>query len=353
MYGNLSVLDTLRNSNQTVLQFGEDNAFEIINELLTLHNEGMEELLSTFVEVTNERMFSFGTSDEMEMRRVDEFGARDTQKVTGGQNLGLPLYLHQIAIGWTKKAFQNMSTARLAAQFTAANDADVRNINREIRRALFTPTNNLTYTDRLVDRVKLELRALLNADGQEPGLGPNGEVFDGSTHTHYTASAALDATALTGLINNVREHGGSGDLVVFISRANEATVRGLTGFQPYVDSRIVQGANATYAEGDLDMVNIDNRAIGIFDAAEVWVKPWMFANYQVCMRIGDEKPLALRVRNGTLSAGPGALTIDAEHDHYPLRAQFMEREFGIGVRRRDRAAVHYSNGVTYVAPTIP
>jgi hypothetical protein len=112
MYGNLSVLDTLRNSNQTVLQFGEDNAFEIINELLTLHNEGMEELLSTFVEVTNERMFSFGTSDEMEMRRVDEFGARDTQKVTGGQNLGLPLYLHQIAIGWTKKAFQNMSTGR-------------------------------------------------------------------------------------------------------------------------------------------------------------------------------------------------------------------------------------------------
>ncbi len=141
MYGNISVLDTLVNSNQTVVQNGEENAFEVLDEVLTAHNEVLEEMLGMLVTYTNERLFTYGSSDNMQMRRVDEFGAVDVQKVTGGQNLGLPLYLHQVSIGWTKKAMQNISTQRLAAQFVAANDADVLNINREVQRALFTPSN--------------------------------------------------------------------------------------------------------------------------------------------------------------------------------------------------------------------
>lgn len=352
MYGNIKVLDTLISSNQTVAQFGEQNAFDVINEVLQAHNELVQEMIGDFASITTERLFTYGTSDAMEMRRVDEFGAVDTQKVAGGQNLGLPLYLHQIAVGWTRKAMQQMTTERLAAQFVAANDADVLNLNRELRRALFNPINNLGYIDRLIDQVNLEIRALLNGDGQQPGVGLNGETFAG-THTHFTATASLTAAAMTGLVENVREHGVDGQLTLFIARADETAFRALPGFQPYVDARIVQPTTATFAQGDLELIDIDNRAIGIFGPAEVWVKPWVPATYQVAIDLGaSDRPLGLRVRDGNFAVGPGALSIAAEHDHFPLRAQFMEREFGLGVVNRDKAAVHFSGGATYTAPAI-
>lgn len=188
MQGNLTVLDSLISTNQTIAQFGEQNAFDIIAEALQMHNETMQELLGIFGEFTQERIFGYGGSSSMVMRRVDETGAVDVQKGAAGQTLSLPLYLYQIAIGWTRRGFEKMTTARLAAQFQLANDADINNANKEIRRALFNPTNNLNYIDRLTDNVKLELRALLNADGFEPPLDPNGNPINGNTHTHYMLS---------------------------------------------------------------------------------------------------------------------------------------------------------------------
>lgn len=350
-YGNLRVLDTLISSNLTVQEFGEENAFDAINQALIAHNNELQEVLSLFCDITSERMYAFGTTDSMEMRRVDEFGAVDTQKVRGGQTLGLPLYLHQVAVGWTRKAFQQITAARLAAQFTAANDADIRNINREIRRALFKPTNNLLYIDRLTDQVNLELRALLNADGQEPPLGPNGETFDGSTHTHYLGSATLTTTHIDNILDTVREHGVLGDLVLFIARGNESAFRLLTGFEPYTDPRIIPALADSRADGTLDMVNVNNRAIGIYGGAEVWVKPWVPTNYQAVLDINaTEKPLGLRTPSGSLAAGAGALNIAAEHEHYPLRANWMEREFGVSALNRHRAAVGQSNNATYTIP---
>lgn len=352
MYGNLRVLDTLIGNNTPVLNFGEDKAFDLIRQALEAHNAELQEILSTFCFMTSERIFAFGTSDNMEMRRVDEFGAVDTQKVRGGQTLGLPMYLHQVAVGWTRQFLRRTSVDRLAAQYIAANDADIRNLNREIRRALFKPTNDLAYLDRLVDNVNLEVRALLNADGQEPPLGPNGETFDGSTHTHYLANATLTNAYLNGLLDTVREHGISGRPVIFINRAQEATVVLLTDFNRYVPVNIVQSQTTQYATGaSLDLDNINNRAIGIFNGAEVWVKPWVPANYQAVLDVeGTDKPLGLRTENGSLTTGAGALTIAADHEHYPLRAQWMEREFGIGAVERHKAAVGYSAGASYVIP---
>lgn len=351
MYGNISILDTLKNANQTVAAFGEEAAFEVLSEVLSAHNVLMNEMLDLFVEKTNERLFISGTVDTMEMRRVDESGAVDVQKVGDTQNLGLPLYLNQIAVGWTRKGFQQMSTARLAAQFVAANDADVRGIYRDVQLALFTPTNNLNYKDRLVDNVKLELRALLNGDGFEAPYGPGGVAFP-SNHTHYTASATLTEAAALATINNVVEHGLSGEVLYFVSQADEATVRGFANFKPYVDNRINQPTTSEYATGrNLDMVNVTNRAIGILGAAEVWVKPWIRASYQAAVDLGgSSKPLGLRTRSGDFTTGPGALTIAADHEHYPLRAQWMEREYGLGVINRFKAAAHYSGGATYVVP---
>jgi hypothetical protein len=244
------------------------------------------------------------------------------------------------------------TAGELAGQYVAARDADMRAIYRNMKRAIFVPTNNLTYLDRLQSNVVLPLRALLNADGTGIPNGPNGETFDGATHTHYLATAALVAANVSSLIETVVEHGTAGMVRLYINRAQEAAIRAMPNFQPYIDARITPASTTSRANGALDMVNLGNRAIGTFDAAEVWIKPWIVAGYLFAFDFrSTQKTLCFRTRTGQ-PTGLGALAIAADHEHYPLRAQHMEREYGIGVFNRTNGAVLFAGGGSYVSPVI-
>lgn len=348
-FGTLNTLDTLAASQQSIAAFGEDNAFTAIQAALDAHNNIMQDAMGALVETTTDRLRRYGGADNMSMDEVDEFGRGDAQKITAGANVGFPLRLFDVSVQWTRKFFQNATGAELASQFTAVTDAHRKRVVREVKKALFTPTNNTTYVDRLKDNVVLPLRALINADSQVIPIGPNGEVFDGATHTHYIARVgALAATDITAVLTLVREHYATGNEFLYINQASEAAVRGFTAnFTAYVDARIVPASTAQVARGDLPPFNLYNRAIGIFDGAEVVVKPWIPANYMVAW-IDTVKPLALRER----TPGSSALMIAAEDEAYPLRAKTLESEFGVGVWQRAGAAVLYTGGTSYVAPTI-
>jgi hypothetical protein len=95
------------------------------------------------------------------------------------------------------------------------------------------------------------------------------------------------------------------------------------------------------------MMNIYNRAIGVFDTAEIWVKPWVPSSYLFAFNPAQRKPLARRTRD----AASGNLRIAAELETYPLHAQFMEREFGLGVQERTNGAWLYTGNATYAAPS--
>lgn len=345
--GTLHTLDTLASSQQTVVEYGEDNAFEAIDDALQAHNEIMEEMVSELADVTTDRQRRYGSVDEMEMEETDEYGTPDAQKVSAGATVGFPLRNYSIAVQWTRKYFQNATGEEFAKQFVAATTADIRRRQRELKRAIFTPTN-YTFTDKLVDHVSLAVKALANADGAAIPLGPQGQTFDASTHQHYLATASFVEANLVTLCETVIEHFNSGEARLCINRAQEATVRGFSKFVPYVDSRIIPGANTTEARGTLDPINLYDRAIGVFDGtAEVWVKPWVPAGYVFCYLKGQQKPLVLRVRR----VGEG-LVIAADDESHPLRARVLERENGFAVWNRVNGAVLYTGGGAYVAPTI-
>jgi hypothetical protein len=346
-YGTLATLDTLATTQQTVVAYGEDKVFEEISALLDAHNVLMEEKMRDLVERTTDRLRRYGTREQMEMEEIDEYGTPEAQKVTAGANLGFPLRMYGIAVQWTRKFFQNATVAELTAQFVAAQEADVRNLDRAIKQALFKPTN-YTFTDRLIDRVELPVKALINADSTTVPLGPNGEVFDGATHTHYLANATLTEAAVESLLETVVEHYATGQVMLYINRAQEAGIRAMTGsFTAYLDTRIIPGSGVTRANGALDQTQLYNRAIGIFDQAEVWVKPWVPANYLLAWVKGAPKPLAYRERN----AGSGNFMIAFEDEVHPLRARAMEREFGIAVNERTSAAILEVGDGTYTEPT--
>lgn len=346
-YGTFSVLDTLAASQQTVAQFGEDNAFSAVDAALAAHNRIQQELLGAFVETTSDRLRRYGGVDAMSMDEIDEFGTPDVQKITAGSNVGFPLRKFSIALQWTRTAFQVMRANELAANVNAAFTADEKRIIREIKRAIFTPTNS-TYLDRYVDNVQLPVKALVNADSAPLPLGPNGETFNAATHTHYLGTASFVAADLTTLIETVLEHYNTGQPMMFINRAQEATIRGFTGFTAYLDARIIPASGTQSAQGNLDAVNLYDRAIGIFGGAEVWVKPWMPAGYVFATIQGQPAPLVFRTRDG----GSGNLELVFEDENHPLRARVWEREFGVGVWTRTNGAVLDTAHSSYTAPTI-
>lgn len=357
MYGTLTTLDDLRDSTQSIQDFGEDNLAERLNTALRFQNQAMQEAVADFATVTNERQLAYGGGgDDFEMQEMDQNGTPDAQKTTAAGNIGLPLRFYGVAVQWNRHFVINTSVASVLKQMDAGAAADARNVTKQIRNALFTPTNNLSYVDMLqAPNLTLELRALLNADGIEIPNGPNGEEFDGDTVTHYFAESTLSENGLTTALDAVMAHGVVGSMAIYINRADEAAVRGFDAFTPYVDARINVPLTEQTAQGALDTNNPTDRAIGIFAGAEVHVKPWVPSDYQLIFDRGggNEKVLGIRTRGGTMGgdAYNGGFGLLFENENFPIRARAMGREFGAGVINRHMAAVNYSGGGTYTAPS--
>jgi hypothetical protein len=336
---------------QSVAEYGEEAVTKVLQDDLAVHNELVQDLVGTFADPTTDRQRVTGASVSGQMYEVDEYGRGPTQKDQGGTTVAFPLRKFQIALGWTANFMRIKTPADLADQQLGVEKAHLRRIQFEFKRALLKPTN-ATFRDHLVDNVDLGVKALYNADGAPIPEGPNGETFDGATHTHYLFNDGLDTTAVDALIATVVEHGYGGEVVIFINQGNEAAWRGLTGFTPFVDPRFIQGTADTHVNRPVDITRLDNRAIGYYGAATIWVKPWMVLDYCFCFDISSSlKPLVFRERPGSSMQG---LQIAAEIPMYPLYAKYMEAEFGLGVWNRGNGAVlYYATGaVAYVEPTL-
>jgi hypothetical protein len=346
--GTYDISSLLSFRQQTAADFGLDTIAEVLASDLAAWNQTVTEMVQEMAEVTTDRQRVYGTSHAGEMQEVDEYGKASTQKAEVGDTVGFPLRLMQYNLGWTAKYLQVATPADLAAQQIAAQDAHWRRIQKEIKRAIYGATN-YTFRDHLIDNVELNIKRFVNADGAGVPNGPNGEVFDPDTHTHYDAINGVTANALTAAINDVIEHGHGGAVKVGINKADESAVRALSGFVAYPDPRIVYRATDTPGQ-TLDISRLDNRAIGIFGGAEVWVKSWVLDNYYFVWDSQDvNKPLAFRQRTQETLQG---LRLAASNIDYPLYVDFMEAEFGLGVWTRTNGLVLYTGGSSYVSPTI-
>jgi hypothetical protein len=350
-FGTLTTFDTLQSqavANLSIAQFGEDRAFDAIEDALIAHNNLLRDSMADFVEPTNDRLRRYGGPDSMSMEELDEFGSADAQKITAGSNIGFPLKFFGIALQWTRLFFQNALASELAAQVTASQDADVKNIHRQLKLAIFNPVD-YTFSDKRIDRVNLPVKALINADGAPIPIAPDGTIFDGTTHTHYLTTTSLSSTDLTALTETVIEHFLDGSVMVMINRAQEIGIRGMNGFTAYLDARLLAPTTALAAPYTaLDPAQLTNRAIGVYGAAEVWVKPWIPAGYIVAVHQGSgDKALAMRTRPGS-----GDLELLYDFEEHPLRARSLGREFGFGVWNRVAAAVLQVGTSTYTAPVI-
>jgi hypothetical protein len=347
-YGTYSTLDVLESSQQSVVEFGVNNAWESINVTLLAHNRMIAQMQGELWVATTDTRRAYGSGDTKVMEELDQFGAPSAQKGAAGVTVDFPLRRYGAGVQWTRQSLEMMSTQQLASDFKLTMDADRLNVINAAKRALFTGTN-YTFVDTLgrPAGVSLAVKALVNNDGAALPVGPNGEAF-ATSHTHYLANATLTAAALTNLVTTVQEHYNTGMPVLIFHNADEATVRALTGFNALVDARIRQADTTAYVTGALDMANLYDRMIGTFGAAEVWIKPWGVANYALVYMRG----VPALVMRQPVFAPAGDLRGVSEVDGHPLYARTYERQAGFGAWNRTAAAVLYFAGGSYVAPTI-
>lgn len=345
--GTYDISSLLAAKNASAVEFGLDTIAATLAADNTNYNAMVQSALADLVATTSDRQRVAGSSVGGDMMEADEYSRVPTQKDVPSYLMGFPLRKMQWATGWTSQWIKKATPADFAIKQQAAQGADLRRLRYELTKALFFPTNT-TFIDLNVDKASLSVKALINADSSAIQSGPNGEAFDGASHTHYNANGTLTAAAIQALIDDVVEHG-FGQVKVFINVANEAAFRLLAGFVGYLDPRVSINANANQAnQTRLDITRMDNRPIGIFGAAEVWVKPWIPANYAAAADTSTaQKPLVMRTDSPDLG-----LHIEAQLDTHPLHAQYFEHQYGFGAWNRLAAAVlEFDNGA-YGAPTL-
>lgn len=388
--GGSDTLGTLRAANGTnVWTYGMDLTFQGISTYLAANEVITREEMSFFCSApTTDLVRAWGgyAGGGMFMEELGPDGKPAAQKIAVNNTVGFPLRRYGIGLRWNRVYFENHSPADMVAQLTAIQTADTRNLRLEIIRSLMGDTNtpaprgttNYVFHDRFGKMQYLGVKKLLNADGTAIPVGPNGEIFDGTTHTHYnyssvawpTSDAAGAGTAdtkgtdMTVLTRNVREHyAGSEDLFILINVANENDFYTMTGFQKLVPGNTVPSVNVDRAAGILNVNSIGMRYIGNFNGAPVWVKPYIPKDYVFTFYpSGVEPPIVMRIPEapqnfGTPGSGfnmPGSLRLVQTADH-PLYAEAMEREFGMGAWNRWNGAVMHIGNATavYTAPAVP
>lgn len=350
MTGTHDISHLIAARDQSIVEYGQNRIAEILGRDLAAHNALVMDILTGLCEGTTDRQRRYGGSISGQMVEVDEYGRSPTQRAVTGSTVGFPMRLFQFAVGWTEKWMQNHTPADMAMMTIQAQNAHLAALHREIRKALYL-TANYTFRDFLVDNVDLPVKRLVNADGMAIPNGPFGDEFNAATHTHYLARAggSLAGSDVTRAIDTVAEHRRGTDIKIAINKADETAWRVLLGATNlYPDPRIVYRASDTPGM-TLDQTQTDNRAIGIYGSAEVWVKPWAIANYPFVWDANGPKPLGFRQRTTESQQG---LRIAATLNTFPLHAEYMEAEFGVGVSERTNGAVLYTGDTTYADPTI-
>lgn len=349
--GLLSLDDLLSRRDISPVELGLDTIEASLSADMEIHNRLTNDAVSIFADITDDRRRRYGVGSAIKFSKADEFNRAHTQKAVTGSVVEFPMDGFQAAVGWTAAFFREKTVADMAMTQKAVQTGHVQGIRTELQRAIYGATN-YTFTDYRVDNLDLGVKRFLNADGAPIPLGPNGETFNAATHTHYLFSDGLTEAGADALLATVLEHHQNGKPVIFINLADQADWEALPKFKEYKDPRLVLAVTDT--DVPIQRSNpyqTNDKPIGLYGAAEIWLKPWALASYAVCVDLQAQKPLVARVRKGKTSI---ELRTVAENVLFPLQAQYMESEYGFGVYTRTNGAVlyHADAAVAYVEPTL-
>lgn len=357
MYGASTVFDTTVARTMPIGEYGEDNAYENIQAFYKAHSDYVKQMLSSLVDQHDKPVRSYGDTNTKTVEEVDEIGTPLPQRKSTRFDQGFSLRRFKISDAWTEDFMERATVGDVEQEAVATITADLRLVKWKIQQALFTATNS-TFNDRWGPQpnIALPVRAFYNADGGPIKVGPQGQTFDGTSHTHYAYNATLTEAAVDALLLLIYEHNGQQDgLRLLIPKAAAATFATFSKFVADQPASYVFQVTDTKTMTPLDVVSRFDREIGTYDSnVRVCIREFMPTYYIFAHSMQAEKPLAIREPTiGVGSKRQRGLYMYARHQSWGLASVEHRHDFDINVLNRcNGALLYYNSGSAYTAPTI-
>ncbi len=347
IYGLLGIQDR----DTTVDSVGQLAIFDAINTIVARQEAETNLATQIFVEdeTTNylERYYLPSGGMMQQATRLTRPGA---VKPVNSWDVNYDLLDFRDQVGWDDVSYAYMSVGKLDAVVQGIANRHVNTVRFQILRHLLNKTND-TFVDEI--RGSLTIRRLANADGTvfPATLGTTADL---ASHSHYagsnyaTASISDTNNPINTIKDNLYEHFGLGQVVVFINNAERAKIEALTAFVPRTRINVIPGSNTTVL--DTGLPNVPGEVIGSINDVLISEWRWIPATYMLGLDISQGGPLKRRV---DMPASLRGFRLVAKEYDFPLEESFWRDRFGFGVGNRlNGVAMQMVASTTYTNPTL-
>lgn len=346
IYGLLGIEDR----DTTVDSVGQRAVYEATTEILNRHNADVAAAGATFVQETTtdyqEVYYLPGGGMMQKSTRLTRPGA---VKPIGSYTVAYDLEDFRDQLAWDDVALAYMSLAKYNVALQNITMRHLNTVRFSILKHLLNPTN-ATFTDEI--RGSLTIRRLANTDGTTfpPVIGSD----SGADDNHYL-SAGYATSAISSTNNpfpvvreELAEHFGVGDPVMFINQAERPKIEALPDFIPISTAQVQEGSATPTVSGA--PTGIPGRVIG--RANDVWISEWrwMPATYSLTIDLMQPSPLIKRIDVPTSIKGRGVLELVAEQMEFPLTESYWRCREGYGVANRLNGVAMFFSASAYSAP---
>lgn len=300
-----------------------------------MYNEVEWGLLKRFVRETSKESVRIWQRN-MEFVTAAEGYLETWQKIRATEIM-LPLEEFEIGFAFTKKAIQDSTAGELKETQAEALRADQRLLaKRFFFRTLIPGTGALRATA----SVGWWDANMASGDGAAPPSW-KGNSFT-VTHQHYTTSGAADIALndLTSLKRNIREHGYSGPLFLFMNSLQVQECEDLAGWTTAMTPNTIVETVATQGF----------EAIKQFQGFTVIQDDWIPENYLLAIE-AKIRPITMRLPLNRTAQG--LKLWEGPYSAYPLQEAYYSHRFDMAVCHRGAGAVmeitadtDYSNPIT-------
>lgn len=328
-----------------------------INAALGAFNASLygDPLFSSLVSYTDQPEVEYNVGGSAGVERHTEYGRPDAQRATTEGHM-LPLVAWDRGLGWTWDYLKRARMAQIRADIALAvrdlsDNWRVQLLSRVLKRGDDSGVANGLGTSGYSPGFATAA-ASTSVDFVPPAWG--GTTFT-SAHEHYIAIAggAFTQAVFQDIRAEMREHGHQPPYEVWVSVADEITIRGLTGFVPVAQQMVNYGNTTTLATFQAES---DERSgsyyIGMYEDCRIRVVPGMPQYYAFAFKsygMNDPRnPLRVRLEKGVMRPQFVAMTDPrAGNATYPIQYLMLYGEFGVGVGDRTNGTPRYVNNASW------
>lgn len=327
-------------------------AYEVINDYAARTEQELNEALRVFVQGdTTDRAEKYFLPGGGMMQSAANRTRPGAVKPVNSWEVGYPLddWRDQLAVDFVASAY--MTAAQLDAQIKGVAERYKNTKRFAILRALLNATNE-TATD---NYGSVTVRRLANAtSGSDttvypPVIGSTTEATeDHYLESGYAAGSISDSNnPFKTIRNELEEHFGGGQVVVFINNAQRDASEALTAFTDKTPTFTVAGQDTAVLGTDLPMV--PGTPIGAINDVLVVEWRWIPSGYMVGVSLDAPAPLKRRVDEPASLRG---FKLVARQQEFPLEESFWVAREGYGVANRLNGVVlELGTGGTYTTPS--